>query len=95
MGVDPAVLFSTLAKGSADSFGLRNHGMKAVLPQEFPLRSFSVRYAKKDLAYGLVLAAQASVPADTAQRIDALFDAAISQGFGEQYWPVVSRFIGN
>jgi len=95
LGVEPAVLFSTLAKGSADSFGLRNHGMKAVLPQEFPLRSFSVRYAKKDLAYGLLMAAQASVPADTAQRIDALFDAAISQGFGEQYWPVVSRLIGN
>ena len=30
-GVDPTVLFETLAKGSADSFALRNHGIKAVL----------------------------------------------------------------
>lgn len=93
MGVDPAVLVPTLAKGSADSFGLRNHVMKAVLSDEFPLRSFSVRYAKKDLGYGLGMAAQAGVPAETAKRIDSLFDAAVANGFGEQYWPVVSRVI--
>ena len=28
------------SKGSADSFALRNHGMKAVLPGEFPERAF-------------------------------------------------------
>ena len=31
--VDPQVLFETLMKGSADSFALRNHGMKALLPE--------------------------------------------------------------
>src|SRR5258708_4355920 len=35
-GVDGKVLFETLAKGSADSFALRNHGMKAMLPGVFP-----------------------------------------------------------
>ena len=36
--VDPAVLFETLAKGSADSFVLRNHGMKSLLPDHHPTR---------------------------------------------------------
>ena len=55
-GVDPALLFDALSKGSADSFALRNHGLKAVLPGEFPERAFSVEYARKDLAYALQLA---------------------------------------
>ena len=40
-GVDGKVLFETLSKGSADSFALRNHGMKAMLPGVFPERAFS------------------------------------------------------
>src|SRR6185295_4871937 len=31
-GVDPKLLLDTLSKGSADSFALRNHGMKAIVP---------------------------------------------------------------
>ena len=42
-----------LSKGSADSFALRNHGMKAMLPEEFPERAFSVEYALKDLRYAI------------------------------------------
>src|SRR5205807_7797046 len=34
--VDPRVLFGTLTKGSADSFVLRNHGMKSLLPDTHP-----------------------------------------------------------
>ena len=37
-GLDGRVLFETLTKGSADSFALRNHGMKAMLPGTFPSR---------------------------------------------------------
>ena len=94
MGVDARVLFDALASGSADSFALRNHGMKAVLPGEFPLRAFSVQYARKDLRYGLQLGADAGVPLDNAQRVDGLFTSAIDAGFGDQYWPVVSRLVG-
>jgi len=50
-GVDGKVLFDTLAKGSADSFALRNHGMKAQLAGIFPERAFSTEYALKDLSY--------------------------------------------
>ncbi len=92
-GVDPALLFDTLAKGSADSFALRNHGMKAMLPGEFPPRAFSVQYARKDLKYALRLAQQARVDAQGAHNVDTLFGAAIDAGFGEQYWPVISRLI--
>mgnify|MGYP001567769368 CR=1 FL=1 len=93
-GVDPALLFDTLAKGSADSFALRNHGMKAMLPGEFPPRAFSVQYARKDLKYALRLAQQARVDAQGARNVDTLFGTAIDAGFGEQYWPVISRLIG-
>jgi 3-hydroxyisobutyrate dehydrogenase len=92
-GVDPALLFDTLAKGSADSFALRNHGAKAIIPQNFPLRAFSVEYAKKDLAYALELAADAGVGAEGARRVATLLDQAIAHGLGEYYFPVVSRIV--
>jgi len=92
-GVDPALLFDTLAKGSADSFALRNHGVKAIIPQTFPLRAFSVEYAKKDLAYALEVAAETGVDAEGAHRVDRLFDQAIAHGLGDQYFPVISRVV--
>ena len=55
-GVDPALLLDTLSKGSADSFALRNHGIKAIVPGNFPERAFSTEYALKDLSYALELA---------------------------------------
>jgi 3-hydroxyisobutyrate dehydrogenase-like beta-hydroxyacid dehydrogenase len=91
-GVDPG-LFDTLTKGSADSFALRNHGIKAVIPQAFPPRAFSVEYAKKDLGYALELATDAGVDAEGARRVDRLFDQAIARGMGDQYFPVVSRVV--
>src|SRR5712671_7002903 len=39
-GVDAALLLDTLSKGSADSFALRNHGIKAILQENFPERAF-------------------------------------------------------
>lgn len=92
-GVDPQVLFDTLSKGSADSFALRNHGMKAVLPGEFPERAFSVRYARKDLLYALQLAENTGVDARGARVVDQWFTQAIDAGFGEQYHPVISRLM--
>jgi hypothetical protein len=90
-GVDPTLLFDTLSKGSADSFALRSHGMKAMLPQDFPERAFSVHYARKDLTYALALARETGVAAQGAQLVDSLFARAIAQGLGDQYHPVISR----
>ncbi len=93
-GVDAALLFDTLSKGSADSFALRNHGMKAVLPGQFPERAFSVEYARKDLLYALRLAQETGVDARGARVVDGWFTEAIAAGDGEQYHPVISRRIG-
>lgn len=93
-GVDPTLLFDTLSKGSADSFALRSHGMKAMLPGEFPERAFSVRYARKDLAYALKLAQETGVDAKSARIVDQWYQAAIDAGLGDQYHPVVSRLLG-
>jgi 3-hydroxyisobutyrate dehydrogenase-like beta-hydroxyacid dehydrogenase len=93
-GVDPSLLFDALSKGSADSFALRNHGMKAVLPDDFPDRAFSVEYARKDLRYALQLALDTQVEALGARTVDTWFGRAIAAGEGERYHPVVSRLIG-
>ena len=92
-GVDGKVLFDTLATGSADSFALRNHGMKAVLPGEFPERAFSTAYARKDIGYALDLAAKVGVAADGAKHAESLLAQAIARGDGDLYWPVISRLI--
>ena len=92
-GVDPQVLFDTLATGSADSFALRNHGLKAVLPGSFPERAFSVAYARKDLGYALRLAREHRIDARGAEVVEGWFRAALDAGLGEQYHPVISRLI--
>ena len=86
-------LFETLAKGSADSFALRNHGMKAMLPGEFPERAFSTEYMLKDLQYALDLARDAGVDLPGVRNAHALLAKAIAAGLGKAYWPVVSRVV--
>jgi len=93
VGLDPTVLFDTLAKGSADSFALRNHGMKAMLPGVFPERAFSVAYARKDIGYALELARDGGVDAAGAERGAALLDAASAAGWADFYWPVIARIL--
>ena len=92
-GVDGALLFNTLTKGSADSFALRNHGMKAVLPDAFPERAFSTEYALKDLSYALDLAEQAGLTPKGAEVARFYLFAAAEAGWGKLYWPVVARVI--
>jgi len=93
VGLDAQVLLETLAKGSADSFALRNHGMKAMLPGVFPERAFSVEYARKDITYALELAQAGGTDAAGAERGAALLDAAKAAGWGAQYWPVIARVL--
>jgi 3-hydroxyisobutyrate dehydrogenase-like beta-hydroxyacid dehydrogenase len=92
-GVAPDKLLATLSKGSADSFALRNHGQKAIVPGVFPERAFSVRYARKDLGYAVKLADDAGVDAKGARLVDLRFVSAIEAGFGEKYFPVISRIV--
>jgi 3-hydroxyisobutyrate dehydrogenase-like beta-hydroxyacid dehydrogenase len=92
-GLDGKVLFETLAKGSADSFALRNHGMKAMLPDVFPERAFSTEYARKDISYALDLASSVGIKLQGAELADRLLDETIAAGFGDLYWPVLARII--
>jgi len=69
-GIDGRLLYETLSKGSSDSFALRNHGMKAILPGIFPREAFSTRYAMKDLDSALALAKNTKItPRDLARTI--------------------------
>ena len=92
-GVDGKVLFETLTKGSADSFALRNHGMKAMLPGVFPERAFSTVYALKDLSYAIQMAEEAGVPALGADVARELMERAKELGFDKEYWPVLIKAI--
>ncbi len=92
-GVDPALLLDTLSKGSADSFALRNHGMKAIVTGNFPERAFSTEYALKDLSYALELAADAGIKIRGAELIGKVLQEAIDAGSGGAYFPVIAKHI--
>ena len=92
-GVDGKILFETLTKGSADSFALRNHGMKAMLPGVFPERAFSTEYALKDLSYAIEMADENGVPALGADVAREVMERAVELGYGKEYWPVLLKAI--
>jgi len=92
-GVDPARLLDTLSKGSADSFALRNHGVKAIVPGNFPERAFSTEYALKDLSYALELAADAGIKIRGAELVGKVLQEAIDAGSGAAYFPVIAKHI--
>lgn len=92
-GLDGGVLFDTLAKGSADSFALRNHGMKAMLPGVYPEQAFSTEYALKDLDYAFELARDAGLTLSAATVARAKLVTAIEAGYGASYWPVITRLV--
>jgi 3-hydroxyisobutyrate dehydrogenase len=92
-GVEPKLLFETLSKGSADSFALRNHGMKAMIPNEFPERAFSTEYALKDLTYALDLARDVNLQTPGAELAGSVLQEAIDNGYGAAYWPVIAKVV--
>jgi 3-hydroxyisobutyrate dehydrogenase-like beta-hydroxyacid dehydrogenase len=83
--VDPKILFETLAKGSADSFALRNHGMKALLPESHPERAFPASYMLKDVEYALELARGAGLDLQGAGTARRLLEETVAAGLGEAY----------
>ena len=92
-GIDTALLFEALSKGSADSFALRNHGMKAMLPGAFPEKAFSTEYALKDLRYALELGRETGVTLLGAQTVESVFKDAIAAGHGGAYYPVIAKVV--
>ena len=93
VGIAPELLLSTLSKGSADSFALRNHGMKSMAPGVFPEQAFSTEYARKDIEYALQIAAETGVQAPGAELVGRVLQQTIDAGYGNQYWPVLARVV--
>ena len=92
-GVEPDKLLKILSTGSGDSFILRNHGMKAMVPQAYPERAFSVRYSIKDLSYALEMADEAGLKVEGARLAMQRLKASEAAGDGDRYHPVVRRLI--
>jgi hypothetical protein len=92
-GVEPALALEVLAKGSADSFALRNHGMKAMLHGAYPERAFSTEYALKDLGYALELAREAGLELSGAANARALLEKSRAAGFGAEYFPALAKVV--
>ena len=92
-GLDDALLLDTLAKGSADSFVLRNHGVKAMLPGVFPLRAFSINYMVKDMKYAIDLAEETGVDVRGARTTNEVLEEAANGPLAEAYWPAMLAVI--
>src|SRR6201996_1043240 len=92
-GVPADVLLPTMAMGSGDSFVLRNHGTKSMLPGTFPERAFSTRYAMKDLSYALEMAEASGLDMAAAKLTMERLKQAEEAGYGDQYHPVVLKVI--
>jgi 3-hydroxyisobutyrate dehydrogenase-like beta-hydroxyacid dehydrogenase len=83
--VEGTLLFETLAKGSADSFALRSHGMKALLPETHPAGAFPVSYMLKDVSYALELARSAGLDLQGAGMARRLLERTVALGLGDAY----------
>jgi 3-hydroxyisobutyrate dehydrogenase-like beta-hydroxyacid dehydrogenase len=92
-GVAPAVLLDAVSKGSGDSFALRNHARKAMLPRQFPEKSFPPEYVLKDISYVLELAEQVGVSAHITQLAKRYYAATASNGWSGRYYPAVIEVV--
>jgi 3-hydroxyisobutyrate dehydrogenase-like beta-hydroxyacid dehydrogenase len=92
-GVDGRLLFETMAKGSSDSFWLRNSGMRNLVPGHFPEDAFPTDYAIKDISYALELAADGGIDARAAKLTRQVLGEASEAGYGKAYYPVILKLI--
>jgi len=93
--VDPRVLYETLAKSSADSFALRNHGMKSLLPESHPKQAFPVTYMLKDVRYAMALANAAGLDLQGAGTTIRLLEETAQLGYKEEYYTAVLEAVRN
>jgi len=93
VGIDPQLAFEVLAKGSADSFALRNHGMKAMLNGDYPEKAFSSEYALKDIRYALRLSEEAGLFLHGADNAKEMIKKAITAGYGKAYFPSLAKVL--
>jgi len=92
-GVDGALLFDVMSKGSADSFALRTPGQKALVPGDFPENTFPTDYAIKDIKLAIELAKQGGIAAESAERTAELLEKTSRAGFSRNYYPAMINLI--
>jgi len=92
-GVDEALLVQAMSNASADSFALRNHGLKAMLPRAFPETAFPTDYAIKDVSYALALADQVGIDARGAKLARETLERSSAAGQGGLYFPALIRLV--
>ncbi|MDE0809486.1 MAG: NAD(P)-dependent oxidoreductase [Alphaproteobacteria bacterium] len=92
-GLDGARLFQAFQHG-CDSFALRQHGMTALLPGNFPEGTFPTRYMLKDLGYVMALKDQLGLTLDGMDVTHALLEKTLAAGHGDAYWPSLIKVIG-
>ncbi len=89
-GVARERVFEILARGSADSFVMRRHG-SYMASGDYPDDMFPTTYSLKDMRYVLALAEEMGVDAAGAKLVTGRFEAAIEQGLGDYYSPVIYK----
>ncbi|MET3599842.1 NAD(P)-dependent oxidoreductase [Martelella mangrovi] len=92
-GVAPDVLLDAVSKGSGDSFVLRNHGLKAMLPRAFPDKAFSPEYVLKDISYVFELAEQSGVALPSADAARRYYEVATTTDLSGRYFPGVIELV--
>ncbi|MBY6092567.1 NAD(P)-dependent oxidoreductase [Maritimibacter alkaliphilus] len=92
-GVAPEVLLEAVSKGSGDSFVLRNHGMKAMLPRVFPDKAFSPEYVLKDISYVFELAGDLGVALPAAGTARSYYETATGTDLSGRYFPGVIELV--
>src|SRR5215208_2439423 len=92
-GLDAALLFETMAKGSADSAALRTPGLKHLVPDDFPQDAFPTDYAIKDIRLALELAEETGVNAEAARHTCTLLEATSRAGYGKNYYPAMVKLL--
>jgi 3-hydroxyisobutyrate dehydrogenase-like beta-hydroxyacid dehydrogenase len=92
-GVAPATLLDAVSKGSGDSFALRNHARKSMLPRDYPAKSFPPEYVLKDIGYVLEQAEQTGVKTRVTELAQRYYAATAEHGWSGRYYPAVIEVV--
>lgn len=92
-GVAPDKLVEAVSLGSGDSFALRNHALKAMVPRAFPEKAFPSPYVLKDIGYTIELAEQMGVEPKLPRLAATYYQAAIDAGIGDKYFPAIIEVV--
>lgn len=92
-GFDPAVMIEAVSKGSGDSYALRHHAIKSMLPRIYPEQSFPPEYKIKDLSYLLELAKDLRSPARSMELALGYYEETVAAGYGGRYFTAVREVI--